>query len=373
MPLNQETYKKIISGQKKGALTLLLRLALGLIAFFYCLVIEIRNILYDKEILKSHHVKAIVISIGNLTTGGTGKTPLVVWLASTIEQKAKSKKQKCGIAILTRGYKTRTPNPEPRATSNEPRATTIDEPAILSQACPQVKVIINPDRVAGASEAIDKYGAKVLIMDDGFQHRRLARDLDIVTIDATLPFGYGKIFPAGFLREPVTSLKRADAVVLTRCDQVDTIELDKLEQTIRQINPDMAIARSLHAPVCVKTIQNQISLEKLRGQRVFAFCGIGNPDAFLKTIKNLGCELVGSKIYDDHHHYNKSDITDIYIQADSLKADMILTTQKDWTSARYEIKDMKYEKFAYIVIEITFQTGIDKLTDLIEKTLAGTI
>jgi tetraacyldisaccharide 4'-kinase len=373
MPLNQETYRKLISGQEKKPLASLLRLILRIMAFIYGLVIEIRNILYDKEIFKSHHVKAVVISIGNLTTGGTGKTPLVVWLTNYLTQNSKLKTQNYKCVILTRGYKTRTPSPEPQIPNHEPRATTIDEPAILSQACPQAKIIVNPDRVAGATEAIEKYGANVLIMDDGFQHRRLARDLDIVTIDATLPFGYGRIFPAGFLREPVTSLKRADAVVLTRCDQVDTIELDKLEQTIRQINPDMAIARSLHAPVCVKTIQNQIGLEKLRGQRVFAFCGIGNPDAFLKTIKNLGCELVGSKIYDDHHHYNKSDITDIYIQADSLKADMILTTQKDWTSARYEIKDTKYEKFAYIVIEITFQTGIDKLTDLIEKTLAGTI
>jgi len=260
---------------------------------------------------------------------------------------------------------------------------TVDEPAILAESCPEAQVIVNPDRVAGAAEAVGKFGAKVLIMDDGFQHRRLARDLDIVTIDATQPFGYGKLLPAGLLREPVTALKRADVVVITRSDQITKYKLAELEQTLQQINPNMIIARSIHAPTCAKSAENQeISVENLKDKKIFAFCGIGNPDAFFKTIKGLGAELIGSKIYNDHHHYTQACLADIYEQAGRLKADLILTTQKDWFSTQYAIlpssgakgRNTQYEiPFAYLTIELKFLAGEDKFRALIENKLADTI
>ncbi len=177
--LNQEAYKKLISGQSKGIAAAGARAVLRLLSWGYAAITGIRNLLYSKGWLKIHRVNVPVISIGNITTGGTGKTPLVIWLAHQITKNSKFKN--CGI--LTRGYK------------------TTDEPEILAQSCPAAKVIINPDRVAGAQEAINKFAAQVLLMDDGFQHRRLGRNLDIVTIDATCPFGYGKILPAGLLQE----------------------------------------------------------------------------------------------------------------------------------------------------------------------------
>jgi tetraacyldisaccharide 4'-kinase len=360
MSLNQEKYRKLISGQTKGLAAATLRIMLRIAAVGYGLIIEFRNLLYNKGFLKSHRTRAIVISIGNITTGGTGKTPLVAWICNYLTQNYK-------CAILTRGYKTHT---NQRNTKYEIRDTSIDEPEILRQNCPQADVIVNPDRIAGAAEAIEKYNTKVLIMDDGFQHRRLARDLDIITIDATEPFGYDKLLPAGLLREPLASLRRADVVVITRCDQINTNQIEAIEQRIRQIKSDLLIARSSHSPVCTKTLQNQIGLEQLQGKKVFAFCGIGNPDAFLDTIRKMDCILVGSKIYDDHYHYARNDIIDIYNQAQSLNADLILTTQKDWSSAKYEISDTKYNNFAYIEIEIIFRNGLEKLTDLIEKTLA---
>jgi tetraacyldisaccharide 4'-kinase len=268
---------------------------------------------------------------------------------------------------------------------------TIDEPAIFTENCPQAKVVVNPDRVAGAAEAVNKFDAKVLILDDGFQHRRLARDLDIVTIDATLPFGYGRLLPAGLLREPVTSLKRANAVVITRCDQVQEDELSELEQKLNQINPNMVIARSIHAPACAKTIENnEIGLEKLWGKRIFAFCGIGNPNAFLETIKGLSCDVVGSKVYNDHYHYTQSDIADMHNQSKHLEAELILTTQKDWTSTHdalhmpappapskvegSEVEGTHYEiPFAYLIVDLKFSSGEDKLIALIESALAGKI
>ncbi len=258
--MNQENYRKLISGQKTGPVAALLRLLLGAASAGYSTAIRLRNFLYSAGWLKAYRAEAAVISIGNITTGGTGKTPLVVWLGKRIISDFKFQISNLQCAILTRGYK---------ATKNSKLKTQnySDEPGIFAEGCPEVKVIVNPDRVAGAEEAAIKFGSKVLIMDDGFQHRRLARDLDIIAIDATLPFGYGRILPAGLLREPVTSLERAGAVVITRCDQIAENELSELEEKLRRINPDMVIARSIHAPAYVKSTDNkEIGLEQLKRQ-----------------------------------------------------------------------------------------------------------
>jgi tetraacyldisaccharide 4'-kinase len=366
----EQNYRKLISGQKGGLGAAIFRLLLSGVSIGYSGVVRLRNSLYSKGIFKSHSVNAAVISIGNITVGGTGKTPLVVWLYKYLQEK------QINCAILTRGYKTQAKG---RATSYNRRATATDEPGILSENCPHAKVMVNPDRLAGATEAIDRFGAKLLIMDDGFQHRRLARDLDIITIDATQPFGYDKIFPAGLLREPVASLKHADTVVITRCDQIPDTELNKLETKLRTINPDMLITRSIHAPVFAQTMDSkQIGIDQLKGKKIFAFCGIGNPEAFLNTIRTLGGELVGSKIYNDHYHYTNACLDDIYGQAEHLGADLVLTTQKDWTkiisNLKSQISDSKFIlPFTYLEIEIKFLAGEDKLTNLIENTLAGKI
>ncbi len=364
----EQSYLKVISGQRKGPWGVVFRFFLGIAAIGYSIIIRIRNFLYDKGYLKAHRVDAAVISIGNITVGGTGKTPLVIRLCKQI-QDFKSQISNCNCAVLTRGYKSQT----------QQQATRMDEVAILTESCPEAKVVVNPDRVAGAAEAINKFSAKVLIMDDGFQHRRLARDLDIVAIDAMRPFGYEKVFPAGLLREPLTSLKRADAVIITRCDQVSNDELKLIENKLISISPKMILVRSIHAPVDVQTIyERRMGVEQLKGKKVFAFCGIGNPDAFLDTIRRLGAQLVGSKVYNDHYHYTDNCIVDIHRRAENLKVDMILTTKKDWTkmisNLKSQISDSKWTlPFAYLEIEIKFLSGEDKLTHLIEKTLAGTI
>lgn len=318
MQLNQDSYRKLISGKTASPAAAVLRLFLRFISLFYGTVIRLRNFLYDNNWLKNTGVNAVVISIGNITTGGTGKTPLVIRLCSEITKNLKLKTKNCGIAILTRGYKT---------TQNY-----VDEPEMLIKSCPDAKVIVNPDRVAAARHAINKFAAKVLIMDDGFQHRRLHRDLDIVTIDAACPFGFNRILPAGLLREPLNALKRADAVVITRCDQIPQNELANLKEKLRQINPSMVIAKAIHAPVGVRTTDGKkISIAELTTKNIFAFCGIGNPETFFNTIRKIPANLIGSKIYDDHHHYCVYDITDIQKQAQLSKADLILTTEKDAT------------------------------------------
>ena len=352
--MNQDDFRKLISGQKAGSGATLLRFLLRAASVGYSLAIGLRNFLYSVRWLKIYSADAVVISIGNITTGGTGKTPLVIWLCNQIISDYQ-------CTILTRGYKTGAQEAE----------QFTDEPAIYAESCPEVKVIVNPDRVAGAEEAAIKFGTKVLIMDDGFQHRRLTRDLDIVTIDATRPFGYGRMLPAGLLREPVSSLKRADAIVITRCDQIAENELCEIEEKLQLINPDMVITRSIHAPAYVESIDNkEINLEQLKGKKIFAFCGIGNPRSFLSTVKKAGAELVGSKIFNDHHHYTKSCMADIFEQAGRLKADLILTTQKDQNKITRPVSSKAEIPLAYIGIEIKFLSGEEKLRGLIEKTLA---
>ena len=358
--MNQRDWHNLVSGRRAGLAAAFLRLLLGIAACTYSLVIRLRNLLYSKGCLKAHRTNAAVISIGNITAGGTGKTPLVIWLCNQLSQNYK-------CAILTRGY---------RATENSKLKTQnfFDEPAILAESCPDAKVIVNPDRVAGAAEAVGRFGTKVLIMDDGFQHRRLARDLDIIAIDVTRPFGYGRILPAGLLREPVAALRRADAVVITRSDQAAEAQLTRLEHKIRHIKADMIIATSIHAPVCAESADaGQISLEELKAKKIFAFCGIGNPDAFLNTIKNIGANLLGSKIFDDHHHYTDDCLAQVCEQAERLEADLVLTTQKDWAKIAPLLSVEKSPPFAYLAIEIRFSAGEDKLRRLIEDTLAGKI
>jgi tetraacyldisaccharide 4'-kinase len=355
--LNEEICRKLISGQSRGSCPAIARGVLKIISSGYAAVIGLRNFLYSKGILKIHRVNAAVISVGNITTGGTGKTPLVIWLCNYIGQNYK-------CAILTRGYKT-------RQKAKGKRQNYEDEPAVLAQNCPQAKVIVNPDRAAGAMQAVNAYGANVLIMDDGFQHRRLARDIDIVVVDAMEPFGYGKMLPAGLLREPVDSLKRANAIVITRCNQAAKSKLARLEEELQMVNPHITIARSIHKAVFAQYFDGRkTAVEELEGKKIFAFCGIGNPQGFLDTIKELKADVIGSIIYDDHHCYTEEDVAEISGQAERSKADLILTTEKDRTKIDAMISGDEGGVFAYLAIKLEFISGEKELRRLIDEALA---
>ncbi|MCX5644054.1 MAG: tetraacyldisaccharide 4'-kinase [Phycisphaerae bacterium] len=376
MAINQDQFRAIISGRRRDARASVARSLLGAASLGYRLAVYIRNALYDHRLLRTHRVNAAVLSVGNLTTGGTGKTPLVVWLCQDLREK----QVRC--AILTRGYKMR-------------EGELSDEPALLSALCPGTAVVVNPDRVAGAAEAIcrfegaslsnrgqdardtqgrDALATRVLVMDDGFQHRRLARDLDIVAIDATRPFGYRRLLPAGLLREPVTGLRRAHAVVLTRCDQVSQKVLEEIEEEIRRVNPDLVLARSIHVPVGVKTGGGtEISLDWLGGKRLFAFCGIGNPQSFFHTVERLGGVLVGSRVYDDHYRYAAGDLDEIRREAAAKEASLILTTQKDWTKISRLAGSQDHPPVAYLAVELRISAGAQALTALIDRVLGSTM
>jgi len=351
--LSHTTYIDLISGRVPGFHGAAARTALTALSWPYSGIVRVRNYLYTSGRLEVEKVSARVISVGNLTTGGTGKTPLVIWLCRLL----KARRLRC--AILTRGYKT-------------PKGELSDEPAVLTAQCPEVPVIIEPNRAAGAAEAICRHNAQVLVLDDGFQHRRLARDLDLVTIDATLPFGYGKVLPAGLLREPLVGLRRADAVVLTRCDQVSDEALQQIEKAVRQVNGDLALIRSVHAPAAIQTAEGrQIALAEVAGKSVFAFCGLGNPQSFFRTVEHLGGRLVQTRAFADHYRYTPADLTEIRRQAAARQAELILTTQKDWTKVIRLNLPQEHPPLAHLTVELQITAGKPELTALIDDALGG--
>jgi tetraacyldisaccharide 4'-kinase len=349
-------WRKLVTCEKVPIGYRLLRVILLDFSFFYRIVIALRNFLYDFSILRERKVNVAVVSVGNITIGGTGKTPLVAWLCNYFAER------NITTAVLTRGYKLK-------------NSDLADEPMMLAKICPKAKIVINPDRFEGAQRAMAEFGplgdasrqAKLLIMDDGFQHRRLARDVDIVTIDATEPFGCEKLLPAGFLRESVNSLKRADAVVITRSTQVAHQKIQEIKRRISEINPDIVFATAVHEPRCAKLIKDEtVSLAQLAKKKIYAFCGIGNPDAFFQTLGELALNIVGTRVYNDHHRYTASDIEAITSDAGDKQAEMVITTQKDWIKTALLCMEKFDIPIAFLAVELEFVAGQREITALVD-------
>jgi tetraacyldisaccharide 4'-kinase len=252
-----------------------------------------------------------VVSVGNLTLGGTGKTPCVEYVARFYRE--------CGlrVTILSRGYG-----------GNGGRN---DEALVLEENLPDVPHLQGKDRVSLARTAIEELDAEVLVLDDGFQHRQLRRDLDVVLVDATNPWGNGHLFPRGFLREPLSSLRRAGVVVLTHCDQVEPQSRVELRESVSGRARDVTLAEATHRALeLVNSEKATKGLDLLLGRRVAAFCGIGNPNTFRRTLTSLGAEVRSFRVYPDHHAYTRDDVEDLRTWAAREPEDsIIVTTQKD--------------------------------------------
>lgn len=291
-------------------------------------ITNIRNTLFDKGTLKSYSLGVRTISVGNVTAGGTGKTPLVAYIANALAERGEM------VCILTRGYGRKNPNERILVSDGTNiitnAAITGDEPLELARRLGERAVIVaDANRVAAARWAEEKFGITAFVLDDGFQHRRAKRDLDIVCIDATDPFGNGKMLPAGRLREPLENLRRADCVVLTRVDLAE--DLDAIRKKISAFTP---------APVfeCRTWLEQIVSLpdfqrgravkEFLPEEKAFAFCGLGNPAIFFRTVGER-FDLRGTRAFRDHHVYSKTDIEKIESEAAAAGADVLITTGKD--------------------------------------------
>lgn len=308
-------HRDLLAG-KPGLVATLTRGGLALAALPYAGSMMLRNRLYDLGWFKSHAAKVPVVSVGNLTLGGTGKTPAVEYLARFYRDRDVQ------VGILSRGYGT--------------QAGRNDEALVLEENLPDVPHLQGRDRVALAQTAAEELESELLLLDDGFQHRRLRRDLDVVLLDATNPWGHGRVFPRGTLREPGSGLKRAGAVLLTRCDQVPSATVASLRQEVENRLPGKPLVETRHAPTqLINADGSELSLEMLHGQPVAALCALGNPAAFVATLRSQGANLVAERFFPDHHAYTKADVDDLAKWAATLPpACWIVTSQKDLVKLR---------------------------------------
>ena len=303
----------ILDGSSRSFASIMMRGLLWAASQPYGVAVQSRNWMYDRGWFASKQASLPVISIGNLTAGGTGKTPACVMFARWFRNHG------VRVAILSRGY---------RALEDG----TNDEARELEALLPDVPHLQSPDRCTMAELADQELGMQLLLLDDGFQHRKIRRDLDVVLIDATEPFGYGYLLPRGLLREPIRSLRRADMVIATRSDQVDRQRLSELRNRVQRYNPKAAWLEAEHGAVSlVNSLDQRLPLEALQDRRVFVLSAIGNPSSFEVAVKRLGAQVVDHAVFADHHPYSRLDIERLESRIAALepRPEMIICTGKD--------------------------------------------
>lgn len=303
-------HEEVVSG-RSGVLPSVVRSGLDIASQFYGAAVRWRNQSFDRGRKEVLSVAAPVISVGNLTTGGTGKSPMVIELARRLIAMGHTP------AVVSRGYKS-------EATGES------DEIMMMRRALSNLQCVVNVDRVAGANAAIAN-GADVILLDDGFQHRRLARDLDIVLIDATRPFGFGHLLPRGFLREPIENAKRADVLVLTRFDEVTDHRRAELLRMTRKLAGDACVLTCRHRSDSFASMKDAASDAggPQERQPALLVSGIGNPQSFERTIREQHIEIAGHLKYADHHAYSDADVQSMLAEAAKLGAKSIVITAKD--------------------------------------------
>lgn len=313
------TFREIVSGQRSGPLAALSRVALRGAEVPYRAAVGWRNRRFDRGHATVHRADVPVLSVGNLTLGGTGKTPMVEWLARWFRDRD------VRVAIVSRGYGAEV-------------GQRNDEALELEQKLPDVPHLQNPNRVAAVQTAVDQLDARLIVLDDGFQHRRLWRDLDIVMIDALEPFGYGHVFPRGTLREPISALSRADLIALSRSDMVEPSRREEIRREVERHAPNAAWIEVAHQPrALISCGETETPLDSLAGRRVAAFCGIGNPQGFRHTLQSCGYQVVDLYELPDHHNYRREDVESLTAwveQLDDVAA--VVCTHKDLVKLRVE-------------------------------------
>ena len=341
-----ESFKPEINADRLAQASLLpsgLRWAGPLLAPVYELGLRLHRALITPQ-----KAPITTICVGNLTVGGTGKTPAVKYLARGLAAKGHKP------AVLMRGYK----------------GQSQDEAQEVTQALAElhIPVLLGADRLAGARSA-QAQGCDVALLDDGFQHWRLARDLDIVLVDATNPFGGGHLVPWGRLRERPEALARAGAVVITRAYAVPAGELAKVEAQVRQLAPRAVLAKARHKPVQLRECLSGkvIELEKLKGCRVAGVCGVGNPYAFWRTLTDLGAEIMDFTTYPDHCEYDAAELDSVLIpRAQAKSAAAIVVTEKDASKLRPLLAGVRFPVWS---LEVRFEVfaGEEALWQIIQN------
>jgi len=349
--LRPTKFRNLVSGRQQGWLASVTRGLLRIVEVPYTWVVRLRNRRFDLGRTQVHRVDVPVISVGNLTLGGTGKTPLVEWIARTLADRG------VGVALVSRGY---------GSTDQQPN----DEARLLAQRLPNVPHLQDPDRVAAARRAIAEHDCQLILLDDGFQHRRLARDLDLVVVDALEPFGFGHVFPRGTLREPLEGLARAGAIILSRADMLDPAERETIRHELCSFAPRAIWCEARHAPQQLLAHGGATApLDSLRNQRVAAFCGIGNPAAFRATLERCGCDVLALREYDDHAEYRREEVDAIARWAADLGAEAVVCTHKDLVMVATD--HLGPQPRWAVTIDIELLTGEDDLKALIASVVSG--
>lgn len=307
----------VVTGRRHGVLPFLIKLVLSALSLLYLAGSKLHRFLYRLGMLRSVKLPVPVISVGNLTAGGTGKTPMVEYLARWFSERHLK------VAILSRGY-----GKIPGGGDDEPLGGEIKN----------VKRFTGANRAKLARDVIKTFAPDVVILDDGFQHYRIRRDLDIVLIDALNPFSNGRLLPRGLLRESPSGCRRADLVVLTRSDQVDPVRLQTLREKLAHLSGHKPIVEAVHKPVDIRILgsNKRVPIDWVRSRELLAFCGIGNPEAFKVTLEMMGASLVNFVALPDHFRYSADNVRHLELRAKEFLAEALITTTKDAVKLRAE-------------------------------------
>ena len=367
-----EKFKTIINDSGRSPF-FSLRWILALISKVYGGSVKLRRTFYEKSVFKSKKLSCPVISIGNISVGGTGKTPMTIYVANVIRDLGYN------VAIVSRGYKGKAETTggivsDGKTVLMAPEIAG-DEPYMMAEKLTGVPVIVGKNRFMAGSLAIRKFESDILVLDDGFQHLKLERDLDLVLLDCRKPFGNGHLLPRGVMREPASALYCANAIILTRADTTKNKEMTSLLQRLRFNQDKRPVFRAFHKPLFYRIIngENNIkaalreNLDCIKGRTVFAFSGLADNHNFRHTLKNLKCNVAGYLEFSDHHPYSDGDLKDILAAAKKSMSECLITTEKDYVRVAHKIT---WPIDLYVVgIEIEFGADEERFNGFIKERL----
>jgi tetraacyldisaccharide 4'-kinase len=367
--------KKIISDDNNNTYTWLAPI-LFVASTVYGGAVKLRRAFYNSGIFKSKKLPCVIISIGNIVAGGTGKTPMTMYVSETVEQWGYK------TVIVSRGYKGKAERhggvvSDGRSLLMTPEAAG-DEPYMMAEKLNKVPVVVGKDRVKMGRLAIREFNPDVLVLDDGFQHLRLQRDVDIVLLDYRKPFGNGHLLPRGVLREPVSSLSGTDAIILTKSEGVRDRKILPLIEKIRSFSGKAPVYQAIYDPFVYKVNKGKkkkfglnmpgaerYRSESIAGRTVFAFSGLADNHQFRRTIEGLRCKLCGFMEFPDHYSYTKKDLEEISNAAQKKQSDSLVTSEKDYV--RFAENVELYADLFVIGIEIDFGPDKKRFVDLIKN------
>ncbi|MDP2654868.1 MAG: tetraacyldisaccharide 4'-kinase [Candidatus Omnitrophota bacterium] len=359
MPFQPRAYLHSVIADPTGKRGAWLHPLLWLLSLGYACLSGLIRGLYLKGLFKRQTLGRPAISVGNLTWGGVGKTPLVLFLAESLAGRGKTP------AVLTRGYGSRRAGGSGNGES--------DEVLLLRQALPGIPVEVGRDRARAAGNLLEKNpGVDIFLLDDGFQQWRVRRDLDIVVVDSGNPFGNGHLLPRGILREPLSSLKRADVVVLTKADLSGPGIYD-LKDRVRLIHPSATVVVSVHRPRALAPLSGGpvVGLDALKGRRIAAFCGIGDPEGFRKTLEQQSAKVEKFFAFEDHHWYTPGDWELIAGGCREAGVEWLVTTSKDAVKVmQAPVPELKGLKIFELKITISITEGYDEFLRRVDHLLA---